>query len=351
LRQNTVFWSEGSARIPNDGKADSEMRAVQLAEQDALSKAAQTVADAIITNEAMPLLQHKPIAVAVEKVAADNGNGYGKAALLKQSDASVIIAKAKIQVKPAAVNPYALAAEAMRVELAAARRELLRLYPPMVDSDLAWEVKLQTLRPSGEPDSEKQPASVHGLIANGQFSLSSEAAQQFPEAGRLQVSLVVKLPAGIDGDNAKLEVVLRDQEPKTVKRLLFSLQGQEGSAAYEYKSFTPPVISLSAGSTLMQNVRMRVGESIIRLDPEKTGIVSIELKNGELTAAANGKLTRKLAYNGKIGQLSAIGIAIPGTACLDSIKLYEDGILILSEAFTREGSSSIRLNAEFPIKR
>ena len=342
--QNTAFWSEGNARINSDGKADNSVQAVQQAEQDAINKAALSLAETISPKSDLVLLKHEHIKVAVDKIAADNTDGYGKASLVKLVDSEVYEAKARVQVKPAAVNPYALAAQALRAELEVARLDLLRLYPIMTETNPAWEAKLQLLTQEGRVISERKLDSLQtDTVVNG---------SELTKPTRSCILLTVILPAGIDGDNSRLEVVIRDKQPKaTAKQLLFSLSGIDGDALYEYKSFTPPIISLSAGTTTLQNVRLRVGESIIRLDPVATGNAAIELMNGELTATSNGKLTRRIAYEGRVGQLKAIVIARPESVSMDGFKLYQDGILILSGEVNEEGAIAFKLNAEFPVKR
>lgn len=342
------FEAEGNARIAAGAKnAEEATKAAALAESDALKKAAASVVATISPTAVLAELGQPDITVEVQKVAVvqnsvtSNANANASAGLYYE-------AKTRLKVKLATVNPYKTAAQSYRTELAALRPELVKKHSGFKQSALAWKGKLIVLRPNGEVEKEIVLPDLLGMVAGGQLHVNKEYADEvYPElkAAPFQLQLSLKLPAGIIGDDMKLEVVLKEEEAQGLARLAFQIAGQEGSAGYEYQGFTPPLITLSAGRTVIANSRLRVGETVIRLDGEKDSVVAIELKNGEIAAYSNGKLTRKVSYEGKIGPANRITLLLPGFSSVDRIKLFSGGRPILVDDFTADSRSDIRIAA------
>lgn len=347
-KSSEMVWSEGIAQVPDTGKTEDAAKALRQAEATALEKANRAIAGMIASSTDFSLLEHPVIAVATETVSSDSNGQFGIVKQVKLPDGAFLEAKVRLQVKPVALNPYRLAAQVLRDELKVARLDLLRQFPSLKDSTLEWNSNLVAVRANGEPGVKIALPSFAGLITDGHLRVSKELVERdYTDiaSGLFQLQLILNLPEGINGDEAKLELVLRDRETKGTKHLALQYYGQDGSARYEYQSFTPPIITLAAGSTILPNSRLRVGETTIRLESERPSIVTVELKNGEIAAYSSGKLSRKTKYEGKIGQLKMISLTVPGFASIDSIKLFENGVLVLSEDFNREGKSNIQLNS------
>lgn len=349
-----LLWSEGRAPITDNSTSEAVRQAVNAAESDALTKAATDLSSKICPSEVLTLLNHPPIMITMEKVSADVSEGFGKPVKVKLSPTNVFEVRARLQVKPASSNPYTAAAQARRAELSAFRLELLRQYPVLVESNRLWDGKLILIKPNGAVVQEKALTSLTGVIENDQFRLGKAILDRdFPEANGApyQFQLMLNLPEGINGDQARLEIVMLERGPKGLKQVGFSLQGLESAASYEYQSFSPPTITLTAGLSSLSNSRLRVGESIIRFDADKPSQVAVELQNGEMAAYSNGKLTRRIKYDGKVGSLKSLSLTLPSTIVLDSVKLYDGGILVISEDFNHDGQSNIRMNTEYLKKQ
>ena len=196
-------------------------QALRLAEADALDKASRAITELISSATDFSLLEHPVIAVKAEKVSSDSSGEFGKVKQVKLPEGAGFEAKVRLQVKPAALNPYRLAAQVRRDELKVARLDLLRQFPSLKDSALSWDSKLIALKPNGETGAVIALTSFGGLTAEGQLHISKQIVERdYADigGGLFQLQLVVNLPEGINGDEAKLEIVLkgpRDERRET----------------------------------------------------------------------------------------------------------------------------------------
>lgn len=195
-----------------------------------------------------------------------------------------------------------------------------------------------------------EPAeSVENMVSNGVMRIPPSLAS----TSYYWTQFKLAVPSNFSGDNAKLEVKLKDP------------YSEGGIGAYDTwvniigsgDSTTDKVagVNLMGDSWGQYWNAIYAGDSIIRSIPELVvpldnwHTVTVETNNNILSIYYDGSKIKELSYTGQVGNIKYIDIGFKGSGSIDDVTLYENDNLVLQDTFNKVSDTQLFCNTNTGI--
>jgi len=196
----------------------------------------------------------------------------------------------------------------------------------------------------GTLSGDEPPEATGDMISGGVMRIPPSLSSD----GYYWTRFRLAIPSNLSGDNARLEVKLKDPD------------SEGGIGAYDTSLWIAGngdgVTDKSAGVVLMGDSWGQYWDGLYAVDSNVTQIpelviplddwhtIAIESKGGMFSVYNDNVKIKDLAYSGQIGAIKYIEIDFKGSGSIDDVKLYEKGTLVLHDNFDSVSSAQFSCN-------